>query len=74
MKQSNRILFAGLCTEALSAGIGAWLLIQMANGSLTTSTSLAETRTTIFSVLGSAMGAVGGILGLLWMIAKKRGS
>jgi hypothetical protein len=56
MKRPTRILIAGIVVEALLAGIGIWLLTQIANGSLTPTTSVAETRATIFTVLGGNRG------------------
>jgi hypothetical protein len=72
MKKSTRVLIAGLVVEALLAGIGIWLLTQLASGSLTPTTSIAETRATIFTVLGGAMGALGGVLIVAWIVAKRR--
>jgi hypothetical protein len=74
MKRPTRILIAGIVVEALLAGIGIWLLTQIANGSLTPTTSVAETRATIFTVLGGAMGALGGVLIVAWIVAKRRES
>lgn len=74
MKKSTRILITGVLIETLLAGIGFWLLLQLASGAMTPTTSVAEARSTILSVLGSAMGALGGLLIVLWIVAKRRES
>ncbi len=69
MKKSNRILVAGIIVESLLAAIGLTLLMAMATGDLIPATSAAETRATIFTVLGGAMGTIGGLLLVLWIVA-----
>jgi uncharacterized membrane protein len=72
MKPSNRILIAGLAIELLLGGIGAWLLMQLSTGVLKPTNSVAETASTITTILGGIMGGLGGLLLVLWFVARKR--
>jgi hypothetical protein len=74
MKPSNRILIAGIIIELGLGALGAFLLFQLRTGGLKSSTSSADTISTITSVLGGAMGLLGGLLLVVYIILRKRGS
>lgn len=53
----------------VAAVIGVWLLARIANGSLITTTSVAEERATILTLLGGIIGTLGGVLIVAWFVA-----
>jgi cytosine/uracil/thiamine/allantoin permease len=72
MKQSIRILVAGIIIECLLASIGALLLNQLATGKMRPTNSVAETASVITSTLGMAMGAIGGIVMVMFFVTRRR--
>lgn len=74
MKPSNRILLLGLLFETFLAALGVFLVMQITSGSLTASVSPAEATTTITTVLGAVMGGLGGILLVIFLVLRSRGS
>lgn len=74
MKRSSRILIVGVILELFIAAIGIWLMMQMQSGQLTPSTTAADATATIFSVLGTVMGALGGLLIVSYFVAKRKES
>lgn len=74
MKPSNRVLLLGLLFETFLAALGVYLVMQITSGALTASVSPAEATTTITTVLGGVMGASGGILLVIYIVLRQRGS
>lgn len=74
MKPSNRILLLGLLFETFLAALGVFLVMQITSGALTASVSPAEATTTITTVLGAVMGGLGGILLVIFLVLRRRGS
>jgi hypothetical protein len=74
MKPSNRILLVGVVVEAMLAALGIYLVMQISSGGMSTSVSPAEAKATITTVLGSAMGGLGGLLLVVYIVLKRRGS
>lgn len=74
MKPSNRILLIGLIIEVFLAALGVFLVMQITSGALTASVSQAEATTTITTVLGAVMGGLGGVLLVIFLVLRKRGS
>jgi hypothetical protein len=72
MKPSTRLLVGGIVIECLLAGIGAFLLNQLATGQMRPTNSVAETASVVTSTLGTAMGGVGGILVVLFFVMRRR--
>jgi amino acid transporter len=72
MKPSKRILLLGIVIEGLLAALGFYLLTQLASGGLKPTNSLAETASTVLSVLGGAMGGLGGLFLVLFFVLKRR--
>jgi hypothetical protein len=70
MKRSTRILIGGLVIELLLAGIAAWLFYSLKTGAIQPTNSAAETGSVIGSTLGGAMGAIGGLLIVMYIIAR----
>lgn len=73
MKPSNRVLIAGIAIELLLAALGLLLLFQLKSGGMTAATSPEDVASTIMSVLGTAMGALGGVLVAIFLVLRKRG-
>jgi hypothetical protein len=73
MKPSNRILILGILIEAGLFGLGAYLLMRLSNGSLRPTTSIAETTSTITTTLGGAMGGLGGLFFVIFLVLRKQG-
>lgn len=73
MKKSTRILILGLVFEVLLFLLGAWLLNGLATGSLQPTNNAAETGKTILTVLGSAMGVIAGVFGVVWFSLQRKG-
>jgi ABC-type branched-subunit amino acid transport system permease subunit len=74
MKPSNRILFLGILLEAGLFALGAYLLGRLADGSLKAASSIAETTTTITTMLGGAMGGLAGLFLVIYLVLRTRGS
>lgn len=74
MKPSKRILILCGVIETLLAALCLYLLAQISSGAMTTTTSPAEAARTITSVLGAAMGGLGGLMLVMYFILKRRGS
>ncbi|WP_219893708.1 hypothetical protein [Aquisediminimonas profunda] len=74
MKPSKRILILCGVFETLLAALGLYLLAQISSGAMTTTTSPAEAAKTITSVLGAAMGGLGGLMLVMYFVLKRRGS
>jgi hypothetical protein len=74
MKPSRRILLLGIFLELMLAGLGWYLLTQIATGGMKTVTSAAEASQTIGSVIGMVMGGLGGLLLVIYFLLKRRGS
>lgn len=74
MKPSLRVLIVGIVFELLLFGLGAFLLFGLASGSMRPSTSVADATSTITSVLGGVMGALGGLVLVIYIVLKRRGS
>lgn len=74
MKPSNRILIVGMAIEFGLAALGAYLLFQMKSGGMTAATSPEEAARTIVSILGMAMGGLGGLLIAIFFVLRRRGS
>jgi hypothetical protein len=74
MKPSTRILLAGIAIEAMLAALGMYLVLQISSGAMATSVSPAEAKAAITSVLGAVMGGLGGLLLVLFILLKRRGS
>ncbi|HAH10086.1 MAG TPA: hypothetical protein DCL48_08300, partial [Alphaproteobacteria bacterium] len=70
MKRSTRILIAGVVIELLLFGIGYYLLEQMRTGALTPSGSAAEAASTITTIIGGAMGALGAIVMVMYLVVR----
>lgn len=56
------------------AALGLYLLAQISTGAMTTTTSPAEAAKTITTVLGAAMGGLGGLMLAIYIVLKRRGS
>ena len=74
MKPSNRILIVGMAIEFGLAALGAYLLFQMKSGCMTAATSPEEAARTIVSILGMAMGGLGGLFIAIFFVLRRRGS
>jgi hypothetical protein len=74
MKLSKRILILGIVIELSLMGLGVWLLLQLESGVLRPTTSVAQTTSTVTTVLGTAMGGLGGLLLVLYIVLRRRGS
>ena len=74
MKPSKRILILFGVFEIFLGSLGLYLLTQISSGAMTTTTSPAEAGKTITSVLGSAMGGLGGLMLAIYIVLKRRGS
>lgn len=80
MKPSNRILIPGILIEGGPFSLGAYLLMQLlpvmqfSHGRFRPSVSIAQSTSTITTTLGTAMGAIGGLLLAIFIILKRRGS
>lgn len=73
MKKSSRVLLLAIVFELLIVAIGAWLLIGLASGDLRPSTTAADARTTVLSVLGGVMGVIAVVCGVTWFVLRQRG-
>ncbi len=73
MKPSNRVLIVGIIIELCLAGLAAYLLLQLKSGGMTAATSPEDAASTITSVLGTAMGALGGMIVAAFIILRSRG-
>lgn len=73
MKPSKRILIAGVVIQLLLAGIGYFLLAQLASGYLKPTNTVAETAATVTSTLGGLMGALAGVLIVAYIVLRRRG-
>ena len=74
MKPSNRVLLVGLIIETFLASLGAYLVIQITSGALLTPVSATEAKTAITTVIGVAMGGLGGLLLVVYIVLKRRES
>lgn len=74
MKPSNRILIVGVALELMFAGLAAFLVMQLKSGAMTAATGVAEASSTIMSVMGIAMGGLGGLIIVIYIVLKQRGS
>jgi hypothetical protein len=74
MKPSNRILLAGIVIETMLGGLGGYLVMQISRGAMTTRVSPAEAIANTTTVLGTAMGALGGLLLVIFIVLRRRGS
>jgi hypothetical protein len=70
MKRSTRILIGGLVIEFLLAGIAFWLFYSLKTGTIQPTNSAAEAGSVIGSTMGGAMGAIGGFLIVMYIIAR----
>lgn len=73
MKRSTRILIAGVVIELMLAGIAFYLLRQIETGALTPATSASDAVSTITSTIGMAMGALAGLMIVLYVVARRAG-
>jgi hypothetical protein len=74
VKPSKRILILCGVFETMLAALGLYLLAQISTGAMTTTTSPAEAAKTITTVLGAAMGGLGGLMLAIYIVLKRRGS
>lgn len=73
MKRSSRLLIALVVIELLLGGIAMWLLSGISSGSMNTGVPPAEAAATITSTIGAAMGGLAGIIGVAWLLMRRRG-
>jgi hypothetical protein len=70
MKPSKRILILAIVVELLLAG-GAWFLVsQLQGGTLTPNGPSTETMRRIGEVFGAAMGGLGGVFAVLYIVLR----
>lgn len=72
MKPSIRILLVGIIIEFLLAGIGAFLLNQLATGQMRPANSLEETTSVLTTTLGGAMGVLGGLILVIFFVLRRK--
>jgi hypothetical protein len=71
MKKSIRVLLAGMAIELLILLGGAFMIFQLERGALTPAGSMEETVSTITTTLGGAMGVIGGLVLVLFIVARR---
>lgn len=72
MNPSKRVLILGIVIELCLAALWAWLLFQLKTGGLHAATTTEEAISTISSTLGGVMGALGGVLVLVYFVLRKK--
>jgi cytosine/uracil/thiamine/allantoin permease len=72
MNPSKRVLIVGIVIELGLAALGAYLLFQLKTGGLHAATTPEEAASTITSTLGGVMGALAGVLIVLYFVLRKR--
>jgi hypothetical protein len=74
MNPSKRVLIVGIVIELLLFGLGAYLILQLKTGGLRASTTTEDAISTITSTLGGVMGALAGVLILVYFVLRKKES
>lgn len=72
MKKSTRILLAFAMAELMLAAIWWWLLAGLQSGSLNAAGDLADTASTVSSIMGGAMGVFGALCLATWFAARRK--
>lgn len=73
MKKSTRAL-VGLVVLDVAIALGAmWMVLQIKSGAMTTNVPPGEVITTITTTAGAAIGAITGLLLVVWFIRRRRG-
>jgi cytosine/uracil/thiamine/allantoin permease len=72
MNPSKRVLIVGIVIELCLAAFGAYLLFRLKTGGLHASTTPEDAASTITSTLGGVMGALAGVLIVLYFVLRKR--
>lgn len=72
MNPSKRVLILGIVIELCLAAFWAWLLFQLKTGRMHAATTPAEAASTISSTLGGVMGALGGVLIVVYFVLRKK--
>ena len=71
MKRSTRVVLVGIILEVLLGGI-AWLLLsKLDSGDLHAANSVAETTSTITTIIGAAMGGLAALLAVMWFVIRR---
>ena len=72
MNPSKRVLIVGIFFELCLAALWAYLLFQLKTGGLHASTTTEEAVSAISSTLGGVMGALGGVLIVVYFVLRKK--
>lgn len=72
MAPSKRILILGIIIEAGLAGLAWFLVNQLRSGAMQPSGTLEEAVSTILQTMGSVMGALAGILIVVWFVLRRK--
>jgi cytosine/uracil/thiamine/allantoin permease len=72
MNPSKRVLIVGIFFELCLAALWAYLLFELRTGGLHASTTTEEAVSTIGSTLGGVMGALGGVLIVVYFVLRKK--
>jgi cytosine/uracil/thiamine/allantoin permease len=72
MNPSKRVLIVGIFFELCLAAFWAYLLLQLKTGGMHAATTPEEAAGTIGSTLGGVMGALGGVLIVVYFVLRKK--
>ena len=72
MNPSKRIVIVGIVIELCLAAFWAYLLFRLKTGGLHAATTPEEAASTISSTLGGVMGALGGVLVVVYVLLRKK--
>ena len=72
MNPSKRVLIVGIFFEICLAVLWAYLLVQLKTGGLHASTTTEDAISTISSTLGGVMGALGGVLIVVYFVLRNK--
>lgn len=73
MKRSTRVLILLAVLQALIFVLGSWLIGGLGDGTLHAATSPADAAAMVFSVLSTVAGVIAGVLGVIWLVIRRRG-
>ncbi len=72
MPPSKRILILGIIIELALAALGWCLISQLQSGAMQPSGTVEEASATILEVIGTVMGALGGVLIVVHFVLRRR--
>lgn len=72
MAPSKRILILGLIIEAGLAGLAYYLVNQLRTGAMQPNGTLEEAVGTILQTMGQVMGALAGVLIVVWFVLRRK--